>query len=573
VAGETFGAQPILYLDGNRLPQELEASVRRVLVESDVLAPDSCKLVLADPGRSVLADGGFAFHATLAVKAARTGEQSEQPLFEGRIYSLGFDLDERGATATVTAYDHSYALFSGLHTATYRDVTDSDLARQIAKEAGLDAGAIEATSVVHEHVSQVNETHWDFLVRRAREIDYEVRADGNKLDFRRPTKAQDAPDPGDYHSTGRLQLTPGGNLEQLTARVTAAQQVTEVEVRGWDPQNKRELVATAPGSTRGASLEDRPEDLASGNGDPRQVTTTLPLSTQAECDAAAASEAERVASSSVYAQGIAKGDPRIVAGAAISIGQTGGRFDGKLTVTQATHDFGPAGYRTRFTVGGRHDRSVFGLLNRDGGAGGRRHGTGVVPGIVTNVTDPDKLGRVKVKLPWLSDDYESHWARVLQLGAALDRGLLLLPEVNDEVLVAFEHGDTRKPYVLGGVFNGVDTPPFSGGVDGGSGKVVTRGLRTRKGHQLVLSDDDGKEKIEIATVDAKVRILLDHAGGALKIDASGDVEVNAGGKATVTAGSDLRVEAKGSATVKATSGLTLQSSGEVAIKGKVIKLN
>ena len=573
MAGETFGARPIIYLEGNRLSRELEASVRRVRVESDALAPDSCRMILEDPNRTLLEDGGFAFHATLAVKAARTGEQDEQSLFEGKIYSLGFDYDERGATATVTAYDHSYALFSGLHTATYHDVTDSDLARRIAGEAGLTAGAIEATSVVHEHVSQVNETHWDFLVRRAREIDFEVRADGNKLDFRKPTDAGDAPDPGDYRSTGRLQLTPGGNLEQLTARVTAAQQVTTVEVRGWDTHNKRELVATAPGSTRSASLEDRPEDLAAGNGTPRQVTTTLPLSTQAECDAAAAAEAERVASSSVHAQGIARGDPRILAGAAISIGQTGGRFDGKLTVTQATHDFGPAGYRTHFTVGGRHDRSVFGLLNRDGGAGRRRQGTGVVPAVVTNATDPEHLGRVKVKLPWLADDYESHWARVLQLGAGADRGLVLTPEVNDEVLVAFEHGDTRKPYVLGGVFNSVDTPPYEGGVDGASGKVVTRAVRTRKGHELVLSDADGKEKIEIATTGGKVRILLDHAGGALKVEASGDVEVKAGGKATVTAGSDLNVEARGSATIKSTGSLTLQSSGEVAVKGTTIRLN
>jgi uncharacterized protein involved in type VI secretion and phage assembly len=572
VAGETFGARPIIYLDGDRLPRELEANVRRVLVESDVLAPDSCRIMLDDPNRSALADGGFDFQATLSVKAARTGEQSEQPLFEGKVYSLGFDFDERGATATVTAYDHSYALFSGLHTATYRDVTDADLARQIANEAGLDVGTIEATTVVHEHVSQVNETYWDFLVRRAREIDFEVRADGNRLDFRKPTDAQDAPEPGDYRSTDRLQLTPGGNLEQLTARVTAAQQVTEVEVRGWDIQNKRELIATAPGRTRSATLDDRPEELASRNGTPRQVTTDLPLSTQAECDAAAAAEAERVASTSVHAQGTAKGDPRILAGAAISIGQTGGRFDGKLTVTQATHDFGPAGYRTHFTVGGRHDRSVFGLLNRDGG-GRRRHGAGVVPGIVTNVTDPEKLGRVKVKLPWLSDDYESHWARVLQLGAGPDRGLMLLPEVNDEVLVVFEHGDTRKPYVLGGVFNSVDTPPFEGAVDAGSGTVKTRGLRTRKGHELVLSDADADERIEIATIDGKVRILLDHASGALKIDAKGDIEVNAAGKATVTAGQDLTVEARGRATIKATSSLTLQSSGEVAVKGSVIKLN
>src|SRR3972149_536693 len=85
--------------------------------------------------------------------------------------------------------------------------------------------------------------------------------------------------------------------------------------------------------------------------------------------------------------------------------------------------------------------------------------SGVVPGIVTNNQDPDGLGRVKIKFPWLSDDNETDWVRIATLMAGGQRGGFFLPEVGDEVLVAFEHGDINHPYVIGALWNGVDKPP------------------------------------------------------------------------------------------------------------------
>jgi uncharacterized protein involved in type VI secretion and phage assembly len=110
---------------------------------------------------------------------------------------------------------------------------------------------------------------------------------------------------------------------------------------------------------------------------------------------------------------------------------------------------------------------------------------GVVVGVVTNNQDPDKLGRVKVRFPWLSQDDESYWARIAVLMAGNNRGAWFLPEVDDEVLVAFEHGDVRMPYVLGALWNGVDAPPR----DNSDGKNNQRVIRSRSGHELVFNDD------------------------------------------------------------------------------------
>jgi uncharacterized protein involved in type VI secretion and phage assembly len=563
-------------VQGSPLAAEVESQLRQVVVDTDVSGPDCCRVVLDDPGRDILRRSGIDLHADLTVTAGRVGEQTGDRIFDGVVYSIGYDFDDRGSFTTIVAYDRAYALYNGLHTKTYQNLTDSDLAGQLADEVGLKRGRITATSVVHEHLAQVNETHYEFLARRAREVNRTLLVTGQQLHFAEVTDASGAPEPGDFASRDRLQLVPGGNVQRLTARVTAAQQVTEVEVRGWDPKRKQALTATVPARSRAAELTDQPDQVAGTFGSPRHVTVDLPLSTQAECDAVAAAQAERLASSFVHAEGTARGDPRIVAGAAVSLGQTGGRFDGKLTVSRARHVWDRHGYQTSFVVSGSHDRSVLGLVSGDDHTGrGNRPGQlagGLVIGVVTNVSDPDDQGRVRLKFPWLSDDYESDWARVLQLGAGGNRGLVLLPEVNDEVLVAFA-GDTRRPYVLGGLYNGVDTAPFGLAVDKGSGTVKTRGWRTRKGHELILSDADGAERIELRTKDGKVSMVLDATDGSLKIETKGPLQVTSSGAAKIHIDKDFTLEAGGSGRIKATKELTLESDGNVTVRGKQIALN
>lgn len=571
MSGRTYGARPILTVGGGPLPDAVQAQVREVVVETDAVGPDSCRIVLDDPARDLLSRNPVDLHAEVTVSAGRVGERTGVKLFDGIVYRLGFDYHDRGAFTTVVAYDRSYGLYNGVHTATYQNMTDSDLVARIARDLGLRVGRIAATPVVHEHVSQINETHWRFLSRRAREIDFLLRVTGSTVDFVRSTPADDGPEPGDYDSVHRLALVPGHNVERLSVQVTAAQQVTEVEVRGWDPRDKQAIVATAPARSRAATLPDRPDAVARRFGSPRHVMVDAPLTSQAECDAMAQAQAERVAGSCVYAEGVAHGDPQLVSGAAVSLGRTGGRFDGKLTVTRARHTWDARGYRTSFSVSGVHDRSMLGLVTGDGHRCAQRV-PGVVSALVTNAGDPEGRGRVRLRFPWLSDDYESDWARVVQAGAGDHRGLLLLPEVNDEVLVAFEQGDTRRPYVLGGLPNGVDAAPFDGAVDPAAGTVQLRGLRSRKGHELLFRDADGEERIELRTKDSKVTVVLDATDGGVVVSTEGHVRVTAG-SATVRTSGDLSLQADGHATVRGERGLTLQSGGDVTVSGRLIRLN
>src|SRR6201999_1748713 len=146
----------------------------------------------------------------------------------------------------------------------------------------------------------------------------------------------------------------------------------------------------------------------------------------------------------------------IKAGAKVKVSNVGTKFGGTFTVSSATHLYrGSMGYRTHFAISGRSARTLLDLVRppkpRDWSAS-------LVVGVVTNNNDPDQLGRVRVKYPSLSDSEESAWARIATPSAGAARGLLFMPQPGDEVIIGFEHGDTRRPIVVGSVFNGKAKP-------------------------------------------------------------------------------------------------------------------
>ncbi len=173
------------------------------------------------------------------------------------------------------------------------------------------------------------------------------------------------------------------------------------------------------------------------------------------------------------------------------------------------------------------------------GLGGRWYG--VFPGVVTDNKDPDGQGRVKISLPWTPDTgsarYEA-WARLATMMGGKNRGSWFIPDINDEVLIAFEGGDTRCPYVLGGMWNGSDAPPQS--MDGNNFKKV---LRSRNGVKITLDDTDGTESLILETP-AGQKITLRDGPGSVEIDDSNGniVKLDTGG-VTVTAAAKVTVNA------------------------------
>ncbi|MGE0642614.1 MAG: phage baseplate assembly protein V [Nitrospira sp.] len=212
-------------------------------------------------------------------------------------------------------------------------------------------------------------------------------------------------------------------------------------------------------------------------------------------------------------------------------------------------------------------RQLFDVLDLDDGQGARQL-PGVVVGIVTNNQDPDGMGRIKVKFPWLNDEDESYWTRVCTLMAGKDRGVYFLPEVGDEVLVAFEHGDRRFPYVLGSLWNGQDTPPTTNN----NGKNDLRLITSRSGHVIRLNDEDGKETVEIIDKNNN-SLLFDSSNNTIKITAQQDLTLSASQGTITLDARTIEIKSSTQTTLQAGSTMDVKANATMSVKGATVNIN
>jgi phage protein D len=570
-----IGVKPRVEVDGSPLAAEVEVLLEQVVVDDHLHLPDMFLLSFRDVGNQVVRQARIHIASKVRVSAP-VGSSGSELLIDGEVTALEAEYDAGGSRALVRGYDGSHRLHRGRVTQSYQNVKDSDIARTVAQRAGLGTGTIDDSQTTHTHVSQVNLSDWDFLKARAREIGFEVAVSEGKLHFRKPRQSAEAPDLGDLRSTDPLQLVYGQDLLEFRPRLSSAEQVKDVKVRGWDPSQKQVVIGSSPAGTSSAHLSASPADLAHKFGDPTYVAVDRPLATQREVDVTAKAMAEQIGSAVAEAEGVARGDPKLRAGTPISVGVVAEDFAGRYTLTHTRHVFDARGYRTCFEVSGRQDRSLLGLV-ANGGPGGEVPAGGppiygVVVAVVTNNDDPQHLGRVRLKFPWLSDSYESDWAWMLQAGAGPDSGASFLPEVNDEVLVAFEFGDVRRPMVIGGLHNGRDKPKLGDGlVD--NGKVRRRGFVSRRGHRAVFFDDPGKSGIALITSSGSIRIALNESKNEIHLFCQGKVRIEAQDELQLKSQQGVTIEAGAKLQLKGSAGAKLESGGQVEVSGALIKLN
>jgi phage baseplate assembly protein V len=194
---------------------------------------------------------------------------------------------------------------------------------------------------------------------------------------------------------------------------------------------------------------------------------------------------------------------------------------------------------------------------------------GVVVGVVTNNQDPENMHRVKVRFPWLNKDVESHWARVATPMAGNDRGAYFLPEVDDEVLLAFEHGQVDHPFVLGSLWNGKDNAPESNA----DGENNHRTIRSRSGHVLRFNDKSGGETIEIIDKTGNNKIVIDSANNTITIEAQSDITIKSATGKLIMQANGIEMKSRMGVSVEAAQNMDLKANAIVTVKGAMIRLN
>ena len=334
---------------------------------------------------------------------------------------------------------------------------DADVFKTLTGVSGVQKGKVASTPVVHPFLYQHNQTDYDFVRTRAEENGLLLMSDADgKLSFREPAPAANPP-----------KLDGNVNLKAFRSRLSAPL-FTKVTVRGWDPVNSKRLTGTSkvPDSDW-AKLSKTPggnSQKFSANTSTKEIYLEKPGFQQSELDELAKSLAERESHSFAEAEAQALGDPDLRPGTVVQISNMGATFNGQWRISAARHVMSPIhGYRIHLVFSGLNDRSAVALSAGKSPAPPMPKMHGLVTGIVTVTAKegaspaPPSKSHVKLKFDWLKNDkgepHETDWVQTVQVGASDKFGGLFVPEVNDEVLVGFEHGNIHKPYVIGGVYN------------------------------------------------------------------------------------------------------------------------
>jgi phage protein D len=531
-------------LDGRDLAPEVAELLVSLQVRDSVRLPDQAVLRLADPYFTHVDDSLLTVGKTLEILLGASGASSTTPVFSGKVQSLELELVGDGTYISATAYEPAFALHQNRRTQAFQNMTAADIASKVIADAGLTASA-DATTVVYEFMLQSDETDWEFLWRLAGAVDFEVVGEGDKVHFRK----------AGTQTGSSVELAAPDPLLSFRPRVSGAQQASSVSVRGWDPATQQGITATeTPGSTESKLGLER-STIATAAGQGTWTVADRTVVSQAEADQLGQSLMNRIVNAWVEADGVCSGLPSLRAGSQVTVSEVGTRYGGTYLVTSTTHTFSRArGYETQFTVSGRGARTLLDLV--DTSRERMPWGSSLIVGVVTQTSDPDGLGRIRVKYPSVDENAEGWWARIAAPAAGTGRGMLMMPLVGDEVVLGFEKGDPRRPYVIGAVWNGKAKP----GDD----------LVKQDGSFALASDKDIVMTAQQAAKLTAPKGDLTLQGKALTATSDGDLQIKG---ATVTVQSDGTVTIKGgSVTVQAGESLQLTASGMVKISGASVML-
>lgn len=558
-------SQPLLKIEGSPAPAEFTKDVLKIVVEESLHLPAMFTIILhnnylpASNGfsnqpwrhRPYLEIGkkieiGFANSVTLDPNFR---SEKEGCLIKGEITAIDVNFTRRSESHLILrGYDLSHRLHRGRHNRSFQNLTDSDIVKKIAQEVGLEVQT-ENTGAARDYVFQENQTNIEFLRELATRQGFELFVQDGVLYFRKP------------QSQTQLDLRWLRDINQFQVRMSSSQQVSAVEVRSWDYANKQPIVETA-------NAEMTMTETESGKGsevanrfqtNPKMIVVDQPTFTADEAKRMAQSLCDELGGEFVEAEAKTDGhgSPEIRVGRVVDLKDLG-NYSGQYYITETRHHYYEKVYSTDFTVRGLRDGSLLSLLTP------KTHlqpGQTLMVGIVTNNKDPKGWGRVKVRLPTLTEEHESNWARIVALGAGQKRGFDWLPEVEDEVLVGFEHGDIHRPYVIGGVWNGQDQPPEDVNQSVQGGKVRLRTIKTRTGHLIQFADE--------AQSGANEGITIQTAGGH-KIhlnDSNQSIEI------ITSSGQAISLDdQEQSITVKAAVNLTLEAQANITLRAATIQM-
>lgn len=335
-------------INNSVIPIKIEARVTDLTVDQEIGVPSMFTMELAGSDDmdipTAWIDDQNLFSVGLTIEISLGYFDDLESLFIGEITGLEPEFNiEHQPTLTVRGFDHSQRLCRNRKTRTFIQLKDSDIATQIAKDAGL-TPVVTDSRVIHDYVLQANKTDFEFLFERASRIRYEFLVQGEEMVFKPTSNAE-----------GEIAvLTMNDDLLEFYPRLSVMQQVTETDVRGWNPRDKKTIVGIAKpgdedsmmgGKSSGAGLLSSAFGVATGRlGD-------IPVANQAEADQIAQAYFNKSVLGLIIGEGICLGRTDLQVGKVVKIDGVGKRFSGPYYIKSLVHHYSAnSGYLTRFVI-------------------------------------------------------------------------------------------------------------------------------------------------------------------------------------------------------------------------------
>lgn len=327
-------------IDGKEIDKSMYSKLLLTNIDLDLSSTDMVKLKFNNSDYDLQDESSFVVGKSIEVSFGYS--QKYTKMLEAEIVKIDFEFNASSySSVTVVGLDKMFRLNKTPKTRTFLKVKDSDIASQIASEMGLKAD-VDSTSQTHEYLFQHDQSNLDFLKYRASHIGYEVKVEESSLLFKK-SRIQDKKE--------SVELKWEENLVELVAKQDITKVVTEVEVKGWNQAEKKEVKGVAKGgdeisSISGSSGIDKMKKFEKTEA---KIFKSMPeISSQEEAESIAKAILNSYAIEYSKIQGVAMGEPKIKLGKLITIKGIGSKISGEYYITACTHIFNARGYRTLF---------------------------------------------------------------------------------------------------------------------------------------------------------------------------------------------------------------------------------
>lgn len=498
----------------------------------------------------------------------------ENTVFSGLVTGQSIKIRSNGSSLLmIDCADAAIKMTTTPRSRYFYEMSDSDAFEMIISGYNGLSPEIGPTGPVLQELLQFQSTDWDFILSRADVNGMFCLADGGSIWIQKP----------DFNQKPVTKVAYGHNLLEFDAEMDGTTQFGSVKSSAWDysksepdEADARSVSPISPGNISSADLSGSFENsewlLRSG----AKITSEV-LHNWANAKLMKHELAK------IRGRAKIKGMSGVKPGSVITLEGVGDRFNGNAYVSGVKHEFYEGEWLSdlQFGISPEWFSEVY-KISETAASGMLPAVSGLQIGLVTQIeNDPEGDDRILVRLPMIDTQEQGVWARLATMGAGSERGVIIRPEIGDEVVVGFINGDPNQPIILGSLNSSAKPAPISSSDDNDEKGWVTRGgikfliddsapsvrIEMPSGKEVSVNDDDG----EISVTDENGNKLLMNSEG-ISLESTADISIKATGDLKLE-GTNVNVTAATAFKAEGSASAEVSSTGSTTVKGSIVQIN